>query len=259
MILEVHDYHKDYGSTYAVRGLSFHVDAGQILGLVGRNGAGKTTTLRAIAGIIPPTHGHIQVCGFDLQQSPLEAKQRFAYVPDTPALFDLLTVWEHLEFTAVTYNVDGFAERAEQLLKQFDLVDKRDTITQELSRGMKQKVGLCCAYLHDPQLVLFDEPLTGLDPRGIRTLKDSIRQCAEDGRAVVISSHLLSLVEDMCSNLLVLEQGQPRYCGPLADFRRAFPEAPAEASLEDIFFLATEGPLPVEVFPDERSAEEPGH
>ena len=240
-ILSVSDYHKDYGSTYAVRGLSFHVAAGQILGLIGRNGAGKTTTLRAIAGIIPPTEGSIQVCGFDLQNEPLQAKQRFAYVPDSPALFDLLTVREHLEFTAITYGLSDFENKSDQLLDRFELTDKRDTITQELSRGMKQKVGLCCAYLHQPELILFDEPLTGLDPRGIRTLKDSIEEVASEGRAVVISSHLLSLVDDMCSDLLILDQGKQKYFGPIEELRAAFPEVNESASLEDIFFQATEG------------------
>lgn len=240
MILEVSNYHKDYGTTYAVRGLSFEVDSGHILGLVGRNGAGKTTTLRAVAGIINPTEGSIRVSGHDLESAPIAAKQRFSYVPDTPALFDLLTVWEHLEFTAVTYRMREFESDAVRLLEQFELLDKRDTATQELSRGMKQKVGLCCAYLHQPDLILFDEPLTGLDPRGIRTLKDSIHGFAQQGGAVVISSHLLSLVEDMCTDLLVLEQGVARYFGPLEQFRTAFPQVSPESSMEDVFFHATE-------------------
>ena len=143
-MIEVVDFHKSYGNVVAVCGLTFSVQPGQIVGLVGRNGAGKTTTLRALSGVIPPSKGRLAINGFDLHQSPVEAKRSFAYAPDTPPLFDLLTVWEHLEFVAAAYQVDAFQPRAEQLLEQFELAGRRDTIAQELSRGMRQKVGICC-------------------------------------------------------------------------------------------------------------------
>lgn len=242
-MIVVNDYHKVYDQTIAVSGLSFSVEAGDVLGLVGPNGAGKTTTIRAITGIIPPTRGRLSVAGYDVVDDPVEAKRRFAYIPDEPKLFELLTVTEHLKFTAQAYEVpaDVAAERTEILLEQFDLLEKRDALAQELSRGMRQKVAICCAYLHNPEAILFDEPLTGLDPRAIRTLKDSIKQRTANGAAVVISSHLLSLVEDLCTHLLILNRGQSRFFGPLGELRSAFDDVSDDASLEEVFFHATDG------------------
>ena len=237
----VDDYHKTYRETVAVAGLSFRVEAGQILGLVGHNGAGKTTTLRAVAGIIPPTRGRLSVAGHDLAVDPVAAKQRFAYIPDDPKLFDALTVAEHLEFVAVAYRVTDWSDKVARLLEQFELTEKKDALAHELSRGMRQKVAICCGYLHDPVAILFDEPLTGLDPRGIRTLKQSIVERAQGGAAIVISSHLLSLVEDLCTHLLILERGRSRFCGPVSAARALFADHTGEASLEEVFFRATEG------------------
>lgn len=242
-MIVVEGLHKTYGRTIAVRDVSFRIEAGQILGLVGPNGAGKTTTIRAITGIIPPTQGRLSVAGFDIVEDPVQAKRRLAYIPDDPKLFDLLTVAEHLKFMAQAYDVpaDLAAERTERLLEQFELVAKRDTPAQELSRGMRQKVAICCAYLHDPEAILFDEPLTGLDPRAIRTLKNSILERAAAGAGVLISSHLLSLVEDLCTHLLILSHGETRFFGPLRDLRPTFPEVSENASLEDLFFHVTDG------------------
>src|SRR6185436_287430 len=173
-LVQVEDYHKVYAQTVAVSGLSFHVEAGHVLGLVGPNGAGKTSTLRAIAGIIPPTKGRILVAGHDVVRDPVEAKRRLAYIPDDPKLFETLTVREHLEFIAAAYQVANYGPLADRLLEEFELVEKRDALAQELSRGMRQKLAVCCAFLHDPSAILFDEPLTGLDPHGIRTLKQAI-------------------------------------------------------------------------------------
>ena len=239
-MIEVIDFHKTYQQTVAVAGLSFRVPSGKILGLVGPNGAGKTTTLRALAGIIPPTRGRFFVAGHDVIQQPLDAKRELAYVPDDPRLFEPLTVWEHLEFIASAYDVKDFAETGERLLAEFELTEKRDTVAQELSRGMRQKVAICAAYLHAPKVVLFDEPLTGLDPRAIRTMKDSVLSRAREGSAVVISSHLLALVEDLCSDLLILHKGRSLYTGPIADARDAIAGVDPDASLEDVFLQVTE-------------------
>jgi ABC-2 type transport system ATP-binding protein len=239
-LIVVDGYHKTYRETVAVAGLSFQVEAGQILGLVGSNGAGKTTTLRAIAGIVAPTSGRLEVAGYDLARQPVEAKRRFAYIPDDPKLFDALTVSEHLEFAAAAYDVSGHREKAQRLLEQFELTGKRDALAQELSRGMRQKLAICCGFIHDPAAILFDEPLTGLDPRGIRTLKQAIVERAGNGAGVIISSHLLALVEDLCTHLLILDHGRPRFCGPMAEARAAFAGLAATASLEDVFFRATD-------------------
>lgn len=236
----VQEFHKTYDRTVAVQGLSFVVEPGEILGLLGPNGAGKTTTMRAICGILPPTHGRLLIAGHDVVQDPVAAKRELAYVPDDPHLFDSLTVWEHLEFTAAAYRVADFAPAAERLLEQFELTDKRDTVAQELSRGMRQKVAICCAYLHDPKAILLDEPLTGLDPRGIRTMKASVRERAAAGAAVVVSSHLLALVEDLCTHLLIVHHGKRLFFGPVEQARASFAGVDNDASLEELFFRATE-------------------
>jgi len=239
-VIHVADYHKAYGSTIAVAGLSFEVAAGSVLGLVGPNGAGKTTTLRALAGIIRPTRGRLSIAGHDVVDDPIAAKRALAYIPDDPKLFDALTVWEHLEFIAAAYRVADPKAKAEELLQQFELVEKRDTMAQELSRGMRQKVAICCGYLHEPRAILFDEPLTGLDPYAIRTLKASIGRRAAAGAAVVVSSHLLALVEDLCTHLLILDKGRSLFSGTLDEARSRYADLQGQASLEEVFFRATE-------------------
>jgi ABC-2 type transport system ATP-binding protein len=237
----VEDYHKNYGDTVAVSGISFHVRAGEILGLAGPNGAGKTTTLRALAGILTPTRGRLLLGGHDLATDAIAAKSVLAYMPDDPKLFDQLTVWEHLRFTAALYHCKDWQPEAEALLQRFELTEKRNSQTSDLSRGMRQKVAICCGYLHHPRVILLDEPLTGLDPRGIRTMKDSIKERAAGGAAVIISSHLLSLVEDMCSSVLILHRGTMVLHGRLAAVRQELTESGRHESLEELFFRLTEG------------------
>jgi ABC-2 type transport system ATP-binding protein len=232
VVIQVYDYHKAYRETVAVDGLSFEVLGGAILGLLGPNGAGKTTTLRALAGIIRPTRGRLFIAGHDVVYDPVAAKRELAYIPDDPKLFDALTVWEHLQFIASAYRVADFTSRGEALLQQFELVEKRDTMAQELSRGMRQKVAICCAYLHEPKAILFDEPLTGLDPYAIRTLKASISERAAAGAAIV--------VEDLCSHLLILHKGRCLFQGTFDEARARYADLQGDASLEDVFFRATD-------------------
>ena len=241
MSIVVEDYHKTYGDTVAVAGITFEVAPGEILGLVGPNGAGKTTTLRALAGILMPTRGRLIIAGHDLGREPVAAKAALAYVPDDPRLFDHLTVWEHLRFVAALYRVADWQPQAEALLAQFELTEKRNALTSALSRGMRQKVAICCGYLHQPAAILLDEPLTGLDPRGIRTMKDSIHQRAEAGSAVMVSSHLLSLVEDLCNSVLILHRGRQLFHGRLTELERQFTADGKHETLEDVFFRLTEG------------------
>jgi ABC-2 type transport system ATP-binding protein len=240
-VIVVDDFHKAYDKTIAVAGLSFQLAAGRVLGLIGPNGAGKTTTLRALAGIVPASRGRLVLAGYDVQQQPLAAKQRLAYVPDDPQLFSELTIHQHLAFTASAYRVADAKPKAARLLEQFELRDKQRTPARDLSRGMRQKLAICCAYLRDPLAILFDEPLTGLDPRGIRQLKQSISQRARDGASVMISSHLLAMVEDICDEVLILDLGRPRFHGTLQQLKTAF-NGGAAATLEDIYFRATADP-----------------
>ena len=164
-----------------MQSLSFVVRPGDVLGLVGPNGAGKTTTLRALAGILQPTSGSIRISGFDLRTDPVAAKSRLAFIPDEPALFDYLTVTEHLHFVARLYGVRDAAPRIPVLLEELELTAKANALPSELSRGMKQKLAIACGLLHQPSALLLDEPLTGLDPVGIRRMKETIAARAREG------------------------------------------------------------------------------
>jgi ABC-2 type transport system ATP-binding protein len=226
---------KLYGDFAAVRDLSFAVRPGEVMGLVGPNGAGKTTALRCLAGIIPPTHGTVIIAGHDMAFDPIAAKRQLSFFPDEPRLFDYLTIRQHLEFTGRLYNVDDIRERAAELLKLLDLEDRADHLPTELSRGMKQKVALACGFLHRPQVMFFDEPLTGLDPLAIRRTKDLIVQQAREGVAVVISSHLLHLLEEVCSHVLILRRGALIAHGTLGQIREQHSDNGRTLSLEEIF------------------------
>ena len=235
--IAVDDFRKVYATTIAADGITFSLPKGAVGALVGPNGAGKTTTIRALCGIIRPTSGVLRVAGLDVQQEPLKVKQRVAYVPDDPPLFETLTVWEHLQFVATAYGVHDFEPAAERLLAELELANKRQSLASELSRGMRQKVAIACAYLHDPEVLFLDEPLTGLDPAAIRLLKRSLVDRAARGATVLLSSHLLALVEDTCNYLIILSHGRCLYSGGVDEARARFPEA---SSLEDVFFRITE-------------------
>ncbi len=226
---------KFYGDFAAVRGLSFAVRGGEVMGLVGPNGAGKTTALRCLAGIIPPTSGAVIIAGHDMALDPLGAKQELAFFPDEPRLFDYLTVRQHLEFTGRLYQMKDTRQHAEELLGMLDLKDKADVLPAELSRGMKQKVALACGFLHRPKVMFFDEPLTGLDPLAIRRTKDIIMQQAKQGVAILISSHLLHLLEEVCSHVLIIKRGEKAAYGTLTQIRSQFSTDGTEVSLEEIF------------------------
>jgi ABC-2 type transport system ATP-binding protein len=238
-VIEVEDFHKAFADQVAVGGVDFFVEPGELLAIIGPNGAGKTTTMRAIAGIIPASRGRLSVAGFDVDAEPIAAKSQLAFVADDAPLFHDLTVEEHLSFYASVYRVKDARAKALGLLDEFELTSKLRTPASDLSRGMRQKLAICCAYLHDPRAILFDEPLTGLDPQGIRVFKRSMKQRAAQGAAIVISSHMLAMVEDLCTHVLILAGGVQRFFGPLDVLRTSFDRLDADASLEDIFFAAT--------------------
>jgi ABC-2 type transport system ATP-binding protein len=238
-VVEVEHFSKTYGEFIAVQGLGFRVHAGEIVGLVGANGAGKTTTLRAITGILRPTAGVIRLGGFDIEREPIAAKKQFAYIPDTIHPYDLLTVTEHLHFIALTYRIADAERKYSALLEELELTAKKDEIASRLSRGMLQKLSLACAFLREPRVIILDEPLTGLDPRGIRNIKDSICRRAAAGTAFLLSSHLLVLVEALCDQVMILHRGQKVAFGSLEAIR-GLATGQAEASLEDVFFAVTD-------------------
>jgi ABC-2 type transport system ATP-binding protein len=178
------------------------------------------------------------IAGIDLQQDPVAAKARLAFIPDEPQLFDYLTVTEHLQFSARLYGVRDAAPRIPRLLEELELTAKRDALPTELSRGMKQKLAIACGLMHDPSALLLDEPLTGLDPVGIRRMKETIAARARDGAAVILSSHLLHLVEELCTRILVIRRGQAVALGTISEIVDARPDL-AGKSLEEMFILLT--------------------
>ena len=240
-MIEVEALTKRYGDFTAVRNLSFSVKPGEVLGLVGPNGAGKTSTLRCRAGIIPVTGGTVRIAGKSLAEDPVGAKRALAFFPDEPRLFEYLSVRQHLEFVARVYGVADYKALAAPLLEELELSDKADVLPGELSRGMKQKLVIACGLLHAPQVMFFDEPLTGLDPLGIRRMKDSIIRRARDGASVVLSSHLLHLLEEVCTHVLILKKGDKVADGTLRDVAAQFSNGEANVSLEEVFIRATGG------------------
>lgn len=238
-MIEVEGFSKFYGEFAAVKDLSFHVNAGEVLGLVGPNGAGKTTTLRCLSGIIPATAGKIRINGTDIADDPVTAKKQLAFFADEPRLFDHLTLRQHLIFNAKLYQVENHEPLAERLLAEMELSDKLDQLPSELSRGMKQKLVIACGLLHSPKVMFFDEPLTGLDPLGIRRMKATIKRLASEGAAIILSSHLLGLLEEVSTHVLIMKKGEKVVHGPLAEVVQQFSNGEANVSLEEVFLRAT--------------------
>jgi ABC-2 type transport system ATP-binding protein len=229
---------RHYGTFRAVDDISFAVQPGEIMGLVGPNGAGKTTTLRCLAGIIAPSSGSVLVADHDIQRDPIAAKRALAFIPDEPRLFEHLTVEEHLRFIGRLYGVADVEARIGPLLEELELTEKRRVLSTELSRGMKQKLAIACGLLHEPRVLILDEPLTGLDPGGMRRMRATIGAYARSGASVILSSHLLTLVEELCSSLFVIRKGRCVASGTVDAIVAARP-ALAGLSLEDLFIALT--------------------
>ena len=237
-MITVKEFTKLYGDLTAVSRLSFDIGPGEVLGLVGPNGAGKTTTLRCLCGIMAPSAGSIAIAGHDIQTDGVEAKRALAFIPDEPHLFDYLTVEEHLRFVAKLYGVANVEAQIAPLLAELELSDKRAALPAELSRGMRQKLAIACGLLHEPRALILDEPLTGLDPGGMRKMKNTIAARARAGSAVILSSHLLHLVEELCTKLLVMRKGTCVAYGTLSEIIEGRPEL-AGKNLEEIFLELT--------------------
>ena len=222
----------------AVDGLSFNLGAGEIVGLIGPNGAGKTTTLRSVSGILRPTSGHVLIDGHDIVTDAIAVKRRLAFMPDEPHLFEYLTVVEHLRLMARLYTVDDFDARAQHLLEELELTGKERSLPGELSRGMRQKVVIACGLVRRASTLLFDEPLTGLDPLGIRRMRQTIVARARAGACVLVSSHLLHLVEEICTRVMIMDRGKKVADGTVAELA-ARAEAEGGSTLEQIFLKVT--------------------
>jgi ABC-2 type transport system ATP-binding protein len=238
-VIHVDHLTKRYGEFTAVDDFSFSVQSGEIVGLIGPNGAGKTSTLRCMVGIQRPSSGTVTIGGHDIVSSPVEAKRRLAFMADEPQLFEYLTVSEHLQLTARIYGVGDVTARSAALLDELELTAKAHALPNELSRGMKQKVAIACGLLHDPAALLFDEPLTGLDPLGIRRMRETIVARGRNGGAVIVSSHMLHLVQEICTRVVIIDRGRKVADGTIAELAAKAQMAGAGSSLEQIFLQVT--------------------
>lgn len=235
-MLKVERLTKKYRNVVAVDDISFTLNHGDIVGLLGPNGAGKSTTIKTIAGLLRKTAGSITIG--NCPSTSREAKKKFTYVPEVPELYDMLTVWEHLEFIAYAYEVANFEEKAERLLERYDLWDKKDRLAKELSKGMKQKVSICCSLLPEPDLYLFDEPMIGLDPKSIRETKLIFKELSEQQKTILVSTHLLDSIENLCHRVLVMKQGKILVDMAMEEMKRKLGNSES-VSLEELFLEVT--------------------
>ena len=239
MSITVEHLKRSYGAFTAVDDLSFTVASGEIVGLIGPNGAGKTTTLRCLANILRPTAGHVRIDDHDIVDDSIEAKRRLAFMPDEPHLFEYLTVEEHLRLTARLYAVDDFDARARALIDELELAGREKSLPGELSRGMRQKVVIACGLVRQASTLLFDEPLTGLDPIGIRKMRETIVARGRAGAAILLSSHLLHLVEEICTRVIIMDHGRIIADGTFAELASRVDLVEAGSNLEQIFMRVT--------------------
>jgi ABC-2 type transport system ATP-binding protein len=242
---------KRYGDNLAVNDVSFRVDGGEIFGFLGPNGAGKTTTIKIIVGLLQPTSGSVEVCGYDVQNQPLLAKASNGYVPDTPNLYPKLSARELLRFVGDLYLMDRkqIEHRINELLNLFDLSQAGNDTIDSYSHGMQQKTALAAALMHDPKVLVLDEPTVGLDPRSARLIKDLLRQMADRGAAIFLSTHILEIAERMCDRIGIINRGKVVAVGTMTELRAISKDnstslsaaVGSETSLEDIFLSLTGG------------------
>lgn len=231
---------KEFGQKVAVKDVTLTVGAGELFGFLGPNGAGKTTTIRMLAGLLAPTAGRVAIGEVDLQKDPQTAKRMIGYVPDRPLVYDKLTGREYLQFMMELYDVpqQEAESRAAHYLEQFELLEAQDELTGSYSLGMKQKISLIGQLIHDPRVLLLDEPTVGLDPKAARRLRDVLRELCDEGVAVLISTHLLPIAELMCDRVGIMDHGTIIADGTVAELRSRYH---SDASLEDLFLQLTDG------------------
>lgn len=230
-MVNVYNLKKKYGKEEVVKNISLTVNRGEITILLGPNGAGKSTTIKCIAGLLR-YEGAIEIGGYD--NKSIEAKKIFSYVPEVPSMFDLLTVYEHIVYICSAYAITDYEERVNELLTRFDLMDKRDKLGKELSKGMMQKVSICCALITRPKVILFDEPLVGLDPKAIKELKNAFIELRDSGCAVLISTHIIDSVDEFWDSVLIMKSGSIILSGTRKEL------LVGDETLEKIFFKVTE-------------------
>jgi ABC-2 type transport system ATP-binding protein len=231
---------KSYGKLLAVDNISLQVNAGEIVGFLGPNGAGKTTTLKMLIGLLNPDKGNINIAGFDLAAEPIEARARIGYVPDIPNLYEKLTPLEFFHFTADVFRLErnSSRKRIADLVELFDLGEHAGKLISSLSHGTKQKVSLASAVLHRPELLLLDEPTGGLDPRATRKIKDIMLELSRSGCAILFSTHILEIAENMCGRLYIINKGRIVADGPVERLKE---NARQGTTLEELFIELTGG------------------
>jgi len=235
-MLEVSGLIKKYGKQNAVNNINFSLQGGEVVGLLGPNGAGKSTTMKCIVGLLRKTSGEIQIGGHD--HLSVAAKKFFSYIPETPHVYDLLTVREHMQFIAQAYGIKDWKEKAAELMDIYDLTDKADKLGRDLSKGMRQKVSICCALLPDPQVLFFDEPMIGLDPKAIKNTKKIFRELKEQGKTILVSTHLIDSVETIADRIMIMKDGNIIGNDTISNLKTAF-SSTGDSSLEDLFLELT--------------------
>ncbi len=243
-MLEVTNLVKNYRKKEAVKNISFKVEPGEIYGFLGHNGAGKTTTIKTCTGLLKPTSGAIKICGFDIVDQPLEAKNSFGYVPENPYLYNKLTGREFLTAVADIYKNKEIAntnERIDSLLEELHLLEDADKLIETYSQGMRRKITLCAALLHDPAVIFLDEPTNGLDASSAKAAKDLFRKVADKGAAVLFTTHVLEIAEKICDRIGIIYQGELIDEGTVDELKEKYKEV--GSTLEDIFLSITDDRL----------------
>lgn len=239
-MIELESIRKKYADVTAVQDLSLSIPRGEIFGFIGPNGAGKTTTIKILGGILAPSQGRVRICGFDMSEQPEEAKRRIGFIPDRPYLYEKLTAMEFLQFTAELYGLgkNGFQEKAETELERFSLTEWTDELIESYSHGMKQRLVMAAALLIEPEVIVVDEPMVGLDPIAIKMVKDLFRSLAAKGTTIFMSTHTLQVAQDICHRIGVIHRGRLIATGTPEDLMHQARQT--EKDLEAVFIRLTE-------------------
>ncbi|WP_105986544.1 ABC transporter ATP-binding protein EcsA [Staphylococcus chromogenes] len=239
MTVQVTDLTGGYGQTPVIKDISFTLQPGEIVGLIGLNGAGKSTTIKHLLGLLTPMEGEMSISEINIKENIEAYRKRLSYIPESPVIYDTLTLKEHIEMTAMAYGIDAETamERAKPLLKNFRLESQLDVFPSHFSKGMKQKVMIICAFIVDPELYIIDEPFLGLDPLGIQSMLDLMESKKKEGRTVLMSTHILATAERYCDRFIILDQGEIVAMGDLEELR-AQTKMPHQ-TLDEIYIKVT--------------------
>lgn len=228
---------KKFGDLTAVDNLNLHVKKGEIFGLIGPNGAGKTTTIKMMVGILPPTSGRVEIGGFDIQKNPIPAKKLIGYIPDIPYVYPHMTGREFLYFVAQLYNLKNVDQKIEELLTIYPVANMVDGYFKDFSRGTKQKLSILAVLLHDPKVLIIDEPILGLDPESSKITLDLLREFKKSEKSVFVCSHTLSIIQEVCDRVAVIDKAKIRFTGTIAELKQRLKTK--EEKLEKLYFMIT--------------------